>query len=271
MLIIAVAGAALPPGTADAETASDRACGQEPGNRFHWIERAFCDLDANAPLTAQGVVIYNHGLQSTMPAWRAPVPPVFRLLQTHGWEVFALKRNHLAEARGSTWSLDRTVERTLDEAKHQRAAGYRKIVFAGQSFGGLITLTAAEEAKDLFAAIAMAPGVRTTSGDRAGGLDVAVIERSLQRIKVERVAVVFPANDALFGNLVRGPGANRILSVRRLPYLLLDEETPDIVGHGGGTSAKFASLYGPCLLDFLSAATIPAGRFTCPAGNAPVK
>ena len=32
------------------------ACGQEPGNRFFWLERAFCDLPRNGPDRALGIV-----------------------------------------------------------------------------------------------------------------------------------------------------------------------------------------------------------------------
>ena len=95
-----------------AQSATDLACGQDPGNRFFWIERGFCDVDVNPPDTAQGVIIWNHGLYGTTEAWRSSVPPVFRLLQARGWEVIVVKRHHLAEANGVDWSLSRAVRRT---------------------------------------------------------------------------------------------------------------------------------------------------------------
>src|SRR5262249_2860476 len=240
---------------------ADLACDQPPGNRLYWVERAFCDLEQHGPEKANGVVIWNHGVSGAMEQWRAPVPPAFRLLQLRGWDVVVIKRHNLAETGGDA-ALYRAVQRTLEEVRRQREVGYKKIVLAGQSYGGYITPESAAQAPAGFPSLAMAPGVRAIGG--AGSLDASITERSLQGIKVERVAVVFPKDDALFGNLVRGERANRILGARRIPYLLLDE-TSGLTGHGGGTTGRFALRYGACLYDFLSAPTIPESRFVCPA------
>ena len=40
----------------------DLRCGQEPGNRFFWVERGFCDLQMLGPERALGIVIWNHGI-----------------------------------------------------------------------------------------------------------------------------------------------------------------------------------------------------------------
>src|SRR5262249_5562930 len=91
----------------------------------------------------------------------------------------------------------------------------------------------------------------------------SIIERILQRAKVGRLALLFPKDDALFGNVVRGESAQAILSRRTLPYLLLDESS-GISGHGGGATGRFALHYRLCLADFLRASSLPAGRFVCP-------
>jgi len=235
-------------------------CDQEPGARLYWVERGFCDLEMNGPEHAQGIIIWNHGINATTEQWRAPTPPAFRLLQARGWDVLILKRNHLGDANVDV-ALSRTVERTLEEARIQHERGYRRVVLAGQSFGGYVTLEAASRSGDIFAAIAMAPGVRPIGANAR--LDTSVTERSLRRIKTERVAVVFPKDDALFGNVIRGESANNILAARRLAYLLLDE-TSGLTGHAGGIGGRFALMYGLCLSEFLAAPALPAGRFTCP-------
>jgi pimeloyl-ACP methyl ester carboxylesterase len=241
----------------------DRSCNQEPGNRFSWVERGFCDLALNGPEKAQGIIIWNHGIHQTTEQWRTPVPPVFRLLQVRGWDVITIKRHNLGET-STERSLYRAVERTLEQVRHEQQQGYGKIVLAGQSFGGYITLDAAEQSANVFAVIAMAPGVRLVGGGAGSRLDPSVTDRSLRRLKVERVALVLPKDDAIFGNVVRGPGAEKILRARALPYLLLDE-TSGLTGHGGGVTAKFALKYGICLNEFLSAQGLQAGRFACPA------
>jgi pimeloyl-ACP methyl ester carboxylesterase len=248
----------LSPLIADAEP-GELACGQEPGNRFFWIERAFCDIPVNGPERAQGIIIWNHGISGTTQSWMAPAPPAFRLLQSRGWDVIMLKRHHLAEtAPGNT--LYRTVQRTLEEAAASRKLGYRKVVLAGQSFGGYVTLETIDTSPDIDAAVAFAPGVR--SQDAAGSLDATITDRILRRAKVGRLALVFPKDDAVFGYAVRGPSAQGILARRALPYLLLDE-TSGLTGHGGGVTGRFALRYGLCLADFLAASSLPAERFLC--------
>ena len=236
----------------------DLACNQEPGNRYFWVERAFCDLPAHGPENAQGAVIWNHGISGTSRSWMAPAPPALRLLQARGWDVIMLKRHHGAEGDNA---LYRTVQRTLEEAKALKKAGYRKVVLAGQSFGGYVTLEAIDTSPDIDAAIALAPGVRSSSA--AGRLDASVTDRLLQSAKVGRLALLFPKHDSLFNYAERGGSAKAILSQRALPYLLVDE-TSDITGHGGGVTGRFALRYGPCLADFLAAASLPGTRFTCP-------
>ena len=230
-----------------------------PGTGFSGWNGRFATSSPAGPAKAQGIIIWNHGVSDTNEQWRAPAPLALRLLQARGWDVIIIKRNNLAED-GADRTLYRAVERTRDEVRRQRQNGYRKVVLAGHSFGGSITLEAAEQSPDVFAAIAMAPGVRDS--DASGRLDPAVTERSLRRIKTERVALVFPKNDGLFGYMIRGGRANKILSARSLPYLLIDE-TSEITGHAGATAGAFALGYGLCLNDFLSAAALPAGRFAC--------
>jgi pimeloyl-ACP methyl ester carboxylesterase len=236
------------------------ACGQQPGSRFFWIERAFCDLPVHGPERANGVVIWNHGIHGSLQSWMAPAPPAFRLLQARGWDVIMVKRHHLAETMAGD-RLYRVVQRTLQEVTNARKQGYRKVVLAGQSFGGYVSLEAVDTVSDIDAVVAFAPGVRSATAD--GRLDASITDRILGRAKVGRMALVFPKDDAVFGYAVRGESAQSILARRTVPYLLLDE-TSDIRGHGGAVTGRFALRYGLCLADFLATPDLAAGRFTCP-------
>jgi hypothetical protein len=238
-------------------------CGQLPSGRWFWVERAFCDMAWHGPGAAAGMVIWNHGIHSTVAAHTAPVPPVFRLLQARGWDVLKIARNNLGET-GVEQSLYRAVQRTLEEVTARRREGYTRVVLAGQSFGGYVTLEAAESSKDVFGVIAMAPGVRTIGG--AGRLDSSVTERSLGRLTTDRLVLVFPRGDTLFGNQDRGPGAARALG--RRPYLMLDE-TDDVRDHGGGTTGRFAAMYGVCVAEYLAAPRVEPGRARCEKVNQP--
>lgn len=258
-LLLALVLVVAPAGLAHAST--DLACNQQPGERFYWLERAFCDLPMAGPEQAQGLIIWNHGISGTTESWKAPAAPVLRIAQARGWDVIMLKRHHLAEGG----ALERTVKRTLEEVAAQREAGYKKIVLSGQSFGGYVTLAAIDESPDIDAAIAFAPGIRSLGA--TGALDPTIIERILQRARVGRLAVVFPKDDALFGNIARGVRARPILAKRDLPWLMVDETAGEITGHHGGVTGRFAVRYGRCLAEFLSAATLAPGPIACQPGG----
>ena len=234
-------------------------CGQEPGSRSSWVEHGFCDAKALGPEKARGIVIWNHGIMGTIAQHGAPPALALRLLRASGWDVIKINRHNLGEGGDS---YRRAEQRTEEEITAQRERGYRRVVLAGQSFGGRVALEVGASI-ELFATVAFAPGMESTVGNTR---TQAPTDERLRRGKAERVAVVFPANDELFGNVQRGHSAGPILAARGRPYLLLDE-TAGLKGHGGGTGGNFALRYGRCLDEFLAADTVPAARFQCAASG----
>jgi pimeloyl-ACP methyl ester carboxylesterase len=223
-------------------------CGQTALSRWAWAERAFCDLPWHGPTNARGIVIWNHGISGTAVQYAGPVPSVFRLLQSRGWDVVKIARNNLGES-SMEQSLYRGVQRTMEEITARRREGYARVILAGQSFGGYITLDAAESSQDLYGVVAMAPGVTTRGG--GGRFDAGTTERTLGRLSVERLVLILPRNDQLFNGVARGPGAAAALAGRAGSSLLLDERY-DIEEHGGGTTGKFAIKYGLCLVQYVA-------------------
>ena len=230
-------------------------CGQDPGSRPYWLEHGFCDLKVHGPGKARGIVIWNHGVMGTVVQHTAPPALALRLLQASGWDVIKINRHNLGE---SSDSYRRAEQRTEEEIKAQRERGYRRVVLAGQSFGGRVALEVGATI-ELFATIAFAPGMENTVGNTR---TQAPTDERLRRARAERVAVIFPGNDELFGNVDRGRTAMPILATLGRPYLLFDESA-ELKGHGGGTGGNFALRYGRCLDDFLAAPTLPTTRFAC--------
>ena len=263
MLTALLAAGVLVP-AAHAAGAPDMSCDQEPGNRFFWTEWGFCDLPAHGPDKARGVVVWNHGISGTNQQYKAPPAVVMRLLHGRGWDIIKLNRNNLGETSRDL-SLARATERTEAEIRALRDRGYRRIVLAGQSFGGYITLETAEGQPGVFGVVAMSPGV--TARGSIERIDPSITERLLRDTKASRVVAVFPPGDALFDNRVRGPGALRALGARGLPFLVVDETSTAISGHGGGMGGRFLLRYGLCVADFLSGDTPPPGRYACPEGR----
>jgi pimeloyl-ACP methyl ester carboxylesterase len=168
LITLCLAGPAAPA----AET--DLWCDQAPGNRFFWTEWGFCDLSPHGPHAAQGIVIWNHGISGTSEQFKAPPALALRILHARGWDVVKLNRHNLGETASS---LARAAARTEEEIRVQRSRGYRRVVLAGQSFGGYVSLETAADRRNVFAVVALAPGVSSRGGiDR---IDPSVTERLL--------------------------------------------------------------------------------------------
>src|SRR5216683_2469672 len=95
----------------------------------------------------------------------------------------------------------------------RRREGYGKVILAGQSFGGYITLDTAESSRDVYGVVAMAPGIRFGG---TGNLDASVTERTLGALTVDRLAL-------------DGEGAQRPLRHRRIEVTRAAE--PDARSH----------------------------------------
>src|SRR5947208_15908687 len=89
LLVVLVDGAAA--------QAADMSCQQAPGNRFYWVERAFCDLEPSGPEKARGLIVWNHGISGTLEAYKAPAPLAFRLLQARRRHRLMINQHHLAD------------------------------------------------------------------------------------------------------------------------------------------------------------------------------
>jgi len=153
----------------------------------------------------------------------------------------------------------------VDEITARRREGYARVILAGQSFGGYIALDAAESSKDIYGVVAMAPGVTTRGG--GSRFDAGTTERTLGRLSVERQVLILPRDDQLFNSVARGPGAVAALVGRAGSSLLLDERY-DIVGHGAGTTGKFAIKYGPCLVQYVARLEAGKGSVHCQENEA---
>jgi dienelactone hydrolase len=211
--------------------------------------------EARGPEQAKGAVIWNHGLARLAEA-AGETPFFVDHLQRDGWDVFRLQRR---------WASDRPEDSSnalIEEARKLKAQGYRKIVTAGQSFGGWISIMAAGKTSNLFdAVIATAPaaygevGVSSTWRLNADKLyDIAALMNPTR-------ALVFLFENDHFDPGGRGPKLRQILSDRGVPGAVVDRPN-GFSGHGVGQTSAFAHVYGPCVVAFVDAPSI-ARDFSC--------
>src|SRR5216684_2862026 len=232
----------------------------------YWTEPAYAAYPAKGPAQALGLVIWNHGVDGHLPQYKGPPIPAIEGLAARGWDVIKLNRNPVWE---NSWSNAgrRHVASVAEEVAAARKEGYRRIVVAGQSYGGAIALAAAGAIDGLWAVIATAPGTGQemrndhTAGDKWTQAIAQQTYEQLHGARSTRLVVVFPDADEFIG-IKRGANARAILAEKHLSFVIVDETAP-LKGH----HAAYSDAFNPsaaCIGYFLDPATrVAGGEFRC--------
>jgi hypothetical protein len=229
------------------------------------------DLPNKGPDAALGVIIWNHGVFGNHDQSKFPPPAHVATLMRAGWDVRRIARDGLYE---NDWSAAgvRHVNRTVEEAKAATAQGYKRIVLAGQSYGGGIS----QEAARLIEVWAIIPsasgfGTRDAGTPGAGASKTGELRRAMADTKAQRFVGIYPLLDEnALGAADRGAVARAVATERGLAYLPLDERSA-LVGHGGSSSAQMDFSYGACVVRFIDPAFSPKqGVNTCGRDGLPI-
>jgi hypothetical protein len=226
-----------------------------------WYEDGFAQFPALGPQFAKGLVIWNHPVAANGQGAGVATVPAIGGMAALGWDVIRLQRNprlppawenRLAEVR----------ESLTQQVAQARAAGYQRIILAGQGFGGGLALEAAKTIDGLYAVVALAPN----TGDGLASVDRTWSQ--LREARATRVVVLFPAGDEQVPQ-PRGTTARELLAARAgLPFLLVDE-TAGVRGNAGAESMAFGT-YATCMDYFLAPDAAPhAGEFRCGVDEVP--
>lgn len=224
---------------------------------------AFGEESLKGPTATKGAMIWNHGLNRV--AESIPAAPFFADdLREAGWDVFVMKRRWAADnQRDSSIALSNEVDRLKKQ-------GYRRIVLAGQSFGGWLSFIVAGLRDDVHAVIATAPAAHGQVGtDASAQLNADNLFKLAERVKNARVMTFFFERDS-FDPGGRAERLAKILDDKNLFYTVVDKPQ-GLSGHGVGQSSGFARRFGPCIVAFVEAPRAERG-FACErvaAGKAP--
>jgi pimeloyl-ACP methyl ester carboxylesterase len=247
------------------------ACGQKPDGRAYWMEYAFCDLAVRGPRRAKGLILWSHGVDGNKPQYTARGTPLMRLMANAGWDVVKIDRNNLYERTWTSSGL-RHVQDLIERAKAARTQGYERVIAAGQSYGGAISVEANARSPGLFyAVLAASPGHGSDAVDDSvtrGAyytLDKSLLD-ALAGQRSGRVVVSLPPLDAYHPNRDGDPIWPKVratLAAAGQPFVLIGEGSP-ISGHGAASTSKFSTTFGACIQTFLDPARTPSGETRCP-------
>ncbi len=244
-----------------------------PASNFtaYWEVPGFRDHPYLGPEKARGAVLWSHGVAGQQIQYTAPPPDVMRDFARAGWDIIKIQRNNTHEHGWST-SGTKHVTYVVERARTARADGYKRVIAAGQSYGGAISLEASARSEDFFGIIAFAPGHGSDACGANAGLSYRRIADNLQRqlsdsilaARAPRIVVLMADGDECQG--YNEPSRIILEALQRIPgkFLQFDASMP-VRGHGAAATGQFRAWYGKCLLEFLDPGKEPAAKqTTCP-------
>ena len=211
---------------------------------------------AIGPTQAKGVVVWSHGRSINGDDYKSPTPVYLDVLRRDGWDVLRFDRLN----EGDT--LEASSRRLTGYAASLKRKGYRQVIFAGQSFGGFLSLLAADVTTDVDAVIATAPAAYGNFNDfyDSWRLNATKLYPLLERIKRARV-MLFYFHDDEFDPGGRGERSSAILANRGLGYAVVDQPAY-LTTHWAASSGLFLRRFGGCIRKFANDPSL-TGELTC--------
>jgi pimeloyl-ACP methyl ester carboxylesterase len=193
---------------------------------------------------ARGAVIWSHGRSLQKECSQVPTPDYIGAFRAAGWDTFRLNRPSITD------TLLESAGALAGEAEALKRGGYRRVVLAGQSFGGFISLIAAARSDSVDAVIATAPAAYGSSlSNPAGyGLNAIRLYDLLGAVRHARVALFFFEDD-IFDPGGRAPVADEILTSRGVPHLIVDRPA-GLPTHWASIGTAFTAQFAQCLVAF---------------------
>ena len=205
------------------------------------------------PKLAAGAIIWSHGRSLTQEDATSATPSYIDALRNQGWDAFRFNRLRAVD------DLERSPT-GLAKAAHQfKLQGYRRVVLAGQSFGAIISLIAADRSDDVDAVVATAPAAYPPWGAWRQ-FNALKLYATLDQIRHARIMLFFFRDDA-FDPGGRAPRSAEILEYQDLPYLIIDRPA-GLATHWAAGTDQFAAGFGDCITAFASDDTAQ-GSLSC--------
>jgi len=199
------------------------------------------------PARAKGVIVWSHGRSRNSEDSTAPTPPYLDIPRAAGWDVMRFDRLRVED------TLDASSRRLAGYAAQLKRRGYRQVVLAGQSFGGFLSLMAADASNDVDAVIATAPAAYGQFDDdndlwRENATRLYPLLASVKRARV--MLFYFHGDDFDPGG--RGDRSREILASKHLGYAVVDQPLY-LTGHWAASTGLFMRRFGTCVRDFADA------------------
>ncbi|MBL8703099.1 MAG: hypothetical protein JNK67_32240 [Alphaproteobacteria bacterium] len=198
---------------------------------------------------APGLVIWSHGYRPGTDSSGTLAHAYVSRFAAAGWDVYRYNRVAIESGAADLAGL-------LAGIAAARDSGYRRVVLAGQSRGGWISLQAAAAGAAIDGVIATAPATHGNRADspamgRARGDFRALLQRVAARPERLPIAITLFEADS-FDPGGRSDDVAALLGSRE--GVLFIDHPPGLRGHAAGASPGFNLRYGACLFVFVAEA-----------------
>lgn len=211
------------------------------------------------PEKAKGVIYFIDGLDPQARAadnFKPTFPYLHTLNAQFGWDVINAKYPNSKSDVGH--SIPPSVEFVVTRIKALRAQGYKKVIIAGQSWGGWVSINVARTnnaSKELDGLLIVAPaayGARIWDGKDNPYYMQNFTEyvRDVKAVRTPTIAVFFAGDE--FDPGERGEVTDALFFRARTPLLLINRPA-GFIGHGAAWLPPFADIFAACIDDFLRA------------------
>jgi pimeloyl-ACP methyl ester carboxylesterase len=218
------------------------------GSPAYWETPGFKNHTIDGPKQARGILFWSHGVSGTRVQWKSAPPKFIKQFANNGWDIVKINRNNLHEC-GWTCSGVKHVADLKSRAEKARAAGYKHVIAAGQSYGGAISLEAAATPGLIDVVIAAAPGHGSDAcGSGTGAARIADsltddLVSTISAVKSPRIVLTMAEGDECMGFNNPTAALRRALVKIGKHFVFLDTEMP-IGGHLAALTNQFDAWYG---------------------------
>jgi pimeloyl-ACP methyl ester carboxylesterase len=225
-----------------------------PARAASWLAPADPEAHPRGPAEVRGAVVWSHGRSVDSEDYEAPTPPYIANLSEGGWDTFRFNRNRDGD------TLERSSAALAKVADELKTRGYAKVVLAGQSFGGFLSLMAADANAQVDSVIATAPAAYGSFAEFYGSWrsNATRFYPLLRKLHETTSVMLFFFHGDGFDPGGRGEHSRDILETRRLRGVVVDQPFA-LAGHWAAASPEFAGRFGECMLDFIDDAPSQAG------------
>jgi pimeloyl-ACP methyl ester carboxylesterase len=196
------------------------------------------------PQKASGLIVWSHGYFLGVDATATAPQGQVAYFTKHGYDLYRFDRQYIRDWPGDATQL-------VEDVRHAKSMGYRRVVLAGQSAGAWVSVAATYRGAPVDGVISAAPAHH---GEVKNMSDVSRARSEWQQIvrgikPGPRLVVIFFKDDS-YDVGGRDADATSAFAASGVQSIVISQPE-GFSGHQGANSSAFPAKYGACIYGFI--------------------